>query len=131
MRPGSSVCPDRSRGPLSRLGVRRGRRSMSIISEFLMGNGPHGWLLDDARFQNGDGRRRGPIRVVGLNCSLKHSGQPSSTQAMLSDVVREMLRHGKVEYEAVRVADYDIKSGVSEDEGDGDEWPIIAAKILE
>ena len=74
-----------------------------------------------------------PIRVVGLNCSLKStaksSDKPSSTEAMLGHVVEQMERHAKVDYEHVRVADFDVKPGVEEDEGAGDEWPQIAEKV--
>jgi multimeric flavodoxin WrbA len=33
--------------------------------------------------------------------------------------------------ELVRVADYDVRPGVSSDEGDGDQWPRLRAKVLE
>ena len=36
--------------------------------------------------------------------------------------------HG-VETEILRPVDYDVKFGVSSDEGDGDEWPQILEKI--
>ncbi len=70
-----------------------------------------------------------PIKVVGLNCSLKSSGEASSTEAMLGDIVAQMERHAPIDYEHVRVADFDVKPGVKEDEGDGDQWPQIAEKV--
>lgn len=33
--------------------------------------------------------------------------------------------------DTVRVVDHDVRFGVSTDEGDGDEWPAIRAKVLE
>jgi multimeric flavodoxin WrbA len=33
--------------------------------------------------------------------------------------------------ELVRVADYDVRPGVSSDEGQGDQWPQLRAKVLE
>ena len=33
--------------------------------------------------------------------------------------------------ELVRVADYDVRPGVSSDEGDGDQWPGLRSKILD
>src|SRR5690606_12468285 len=35
-----------------------------------------------------------------------------------------------VEGEIARVADYDVKPGVSSDEGDGDQWPGLRRRIL-
>lgn len=53
-----------------------------------------------------------PVRVCGLNCSLKSSDKPSNTSVMMQDVVDWMREHDDVEYEEVRVADYNVKPGV-------------------
>lgn len=44
-------------------------------------------------------------------------------------MAKALEKHG-VETELIRVLDYNIKPGVSSDEGNGDEWPTIRAKIL-
>lgn len=70
------------------------------------------------------------IKALGLNGTLKASPHPSSTQKLLGEVLAELERRG-ASTEAVRLADYDIKPGVSADEGDGDAWPSIRTKIYE
>ncbi len=49
---------------------------------------------------------------------------------MLSHVLSELERHG-VSGETLRAVDYNIKPGVTSDEGEGDDWPLIRRKILE
>jgi len=70
-----------------------------------------------------------PIRALALNCTLKRSPTPSSTEA-LAEVVLEALRDDGVETEIVRVVDHTIHPGVSSEEGDGDQWPAIREKLL-
>ncbi len=68
------------------------------------------------------------LRATLLNCTLKRSPEVSNTEALMRNVVRwwdEM----DVESEIVRVVDYNIPTGVTSDEGDGDEWPQILEKI--
>lgn len=73
---------------------------------------------------------RQPLKVLALNGTLKRSGgEPSSTDRMLSLVLDELAKED-VEGETVRLADHDVKPGVTSDEGDGDEWPAIRSKIL-
>jgi multimeric flavodoxin WrbA len=69
------------------------------------------------------------MRATILNCTLKASPDTSNTEA-LARVVAETLEHHNVEVELIRVADHDVRPGVSADEGDGDEWPAIRAKVL-
>jgi hypothetical protein len=45
-------------------------------------------------------------------------------------VVTDVLEREGVTVEMVRLVDHDIRPGVSSDEGDGDEWPAIRARIL-
>lgn len=66
------------------------------------------------------------LKVLALNCSLKPSGEASSTEKLLGEVMAATGGQG----ETVRVADYNIRPGVSADEGDGDEWPEILDKVL-
>ena len=71
------------------------------------------------------------IKALALNCTLKADpAHTSSTDAMI-EVLRLALAERHVELtETVRVAALDIKPGVSSDEGEGDAWPALRAKIL-
>jgi multimeric flavodoxin WrbA len=69
------------------------------------------------------------VKALFLNGTLKGSSDPSNT-AMLAEEVLAGLRERDVECEAVRLVDLDILPGVSSDEGAGDEWPGVRAKIL-
>ena len=63
-----------------------------------------------------------------LNCTLKPSPDESNTEALLKMVVGQFDSLG-VESEMARAMDYQIKRGVTSDEGAGDEWPQILKKI--
>lgn len=69
------------------------------------------------------------LTAFALNCTLKRGSAPSSTDAMLR-LTLSALRARGVEGEIARVADYDVKPGVSSDEGDGDQWPGLRRRIL-
>jgi multimeric flavodoxin WrbA len=68
------------------------------------------------------------LKALFLNCTLKQSPMVSNTQALINKVVDIMSPLG-VESEIVRVADHMIPFGVSSNEGEGDEWPMILEKI--
>lgn len=71
------------------------------------------------------------LRALALNATLKSSGgEPSSTDRMLGLIEASMKPMG-VETTTLRLADYNIKPGVSSDEGEGDEWPTIRQMVLE
>src|SRR5688500_19054730 len=70
------------------------------------------------------------MRAIVINCTLKPSPAPSNTQA-LADVVVDYLRGQGVEVETIRAVDHDIRPGVEDDMGDGDQWPPIRAKVLD
>ncbi len=71
-------------------------------------------------------------RAIALNCTLKRSGgEVSSTDRMIEVLAAELDKHGVSLSETIRVADHDIKPGVTSDEGEGDAWPDIRARILE
>jgi multimeric flavodoxin WrbA len=71
------------------------------------------------------------LRALGINCSLKATDEPSSTELLVSDVL-DVLRDEGVEVDGpVRVADLNIKPGVSSDEGPGDDWPELRRRILD
>lgn len=71
------------------------------------------------------------LTALALNCSLKASkdDEKSSTDKLLGDMLEAMKPFG-VSGEVVRVADHDIKAGVTSDEGDGDAWPALREKIV-
>ena len=69
------------------------------------------------------------LTAFALNCTLKKSPEPSSTDRLIDLVTDELDRHD-VKTRSVRLADYDVRAGVTSDEGDGDEWPELRAAIL-
>ena len=68
------------------------------------------------------------LKALGINCTLKKSPEVSNTEALMNRVLGILGEHG-VETEILRVVDYDVRFGVTSDEGDGDEWPQILKKI--
>jgi len=72
------------------------------------------------------------LRALALNCTLKTDpNQPSSTDAMIA-VLKQAFAEREVEVtETVRVATLNIKPGVTSNEGEGDDWPALRAKILD
>jgi multimeric flavodoxin WrbA len=69
------------------------------------------------------------MRALVLNCTLKASPEASNTDA-LAEVVVEALEKADVEVSRIRLADREIKPGVSSDEGAGDEWPAVHDELL-
>ena len=70
--------------------------------------------------------------AIAINCSLKPStGEPSSTYKMIKLFAGEFKKHDIELAETIRIADYNVKPGVSSDEGDGDDWPDIRSRILD
>ncbi|AWJ93601.1 flavodoxin family protein (plasmid) [Azospirillum baldaniorum] len=72
-----------------------------------------------------------PIKAFALNCTLKPSGKPSSTDAMIGLLQKDLAAHGVAVGAPVRVADHDVKPGVTSDEGPGDAWPDLRRQVLE
>jgi multimeric flavodoxin WrbA len=68
------------------------------------------------------------LKALFLNCTLKRSPRASNTRALIDKVIDIMTSLG-VESEVVRIADYNIASGVSVFEEEGDQWPLIYEKI--
>jgi multimeric flavodoxin WrbA len=68
-----------------------------------------------------------------LNCTLKPSSASdrSSTGKLLGEVATALESHGVAIDGPVRLADLDIKPGVTSDEGEGDDWPDIRRRILD
>jgi multimeric flavodoxin WrbA len=72
---------------------------------------------------------RDELRALALICTLKPSPARSSSQLLAEQVLEALGGHG-VGGEAVRVADHDVRPGVTADAGDGDAWPAIRARML-
>lgn len=68
------------------------------------------------------------MKALLINCTLKRSPEFSNTGALVEKAVK-LLAEQDVETEVIRFTDYNVKSGNSSDEGDGDEWPQILEKI--
>jgi multimeric flavodoxin WrbA len=71
------------------------------------------------------------LKFVAMNCTLKRSKdeETSSTEALLKQVVDALEDEG-AEGEIVRVADFNVKPGVTSDEGEGDDWPALRQKVI-
>src|SRR5690349_12590502 len=69
------------------------------------------------------------LQALVLSCSLKKSPAKSSSELIGREIMTALADHD-VDGELVRVADHDVRFGVSVDEGDGDEWPTLRAKVL-
>lgn len=72
-----------------------------------------------------------PLTALVLNATLKPSASAdkSSTESVLGLIIEELDSLG-IKTETIRLADHDIKPGVTSDEGEGDAWPAIREKIL-
>ncbi len=70
-----------------------------------------------------------PLTAIALNCTLKAGGE-SSTDAMIGVLADAFAQHDVTLTETIRIAAAGVSFGVSSDEGDGDGWPAIRAKIL-
>jgi multimeric flavodoxin WrbA len=69
------------------------------------------------------------LKALAFNCTLKASPAPSSTEKLLRELIDALGTFG-VTGEIVRAVDYNIKPGVSSDEGEGDDWPDLRRQIL-
>ena len=70
-----------------------------------------------------------PLNAIAINCTLKSEGE-SSTDAMIAVLTQALAKVDVTVSETIRIAAHDVKPGVTSDEGDGDAWPAIRAKIL-
>jgi multimeric flavodoxin WrbA len=70
------------------------------------------------------------LKAVVLNGSLKDSGETSNTRALIDEAVK-IFDENDVETNVIRLADYNIPYGITENAGDGDEWPMIFDKVKE
>ena len=69
------------------------------------------------------------LQAVVLNCTLKSAPASSSSELLGREVLAALADHD-VTGEVIRVVDEHVRFGVSTDEGDGDGWPAIRARIL-
>ena len=72
------------------------------------------------------------LKAIAINATLKpSSGEPSSTDKMIDLVKNALTKRGAEWKGTIRLADHDIKPGVTSDEGEGDAWPALRKQILE
>lgn len=74
------------------------------------------------------------LKAIAINCSLKRSagdGEPSSTDRMIGLLAGELKKHEVELVGTIRIADHDVKPGVTSDEGPGDDWPDLRRQILD
>jgi multimeric flavodoxin WrbA len=69
------------------------------------------------------------IHALILNCTLKRSPEPSSSEA-LGKVMGQALEACGATCEMLRVVDHNLLPGVSSDEGTGDDWPAMRERVL-
>jgi multimeric flavodoxin WrbA len=73
-----------------------------------------------------------PLTAIAINCTLKRSGdETSSTDKMIELLAGELRSRGVEVRETIRIADHNILPGVTSDEGKGDAWPDIRRRILD
>lgn len=73
-----------------------------------------------------------PLKAIALNCTLKSDQtETSSTDRMIGVLGDCFKKHDVALTETIRCAAYDIKPGVTSDEGDDDDWPELRDKILD
>lgn len=71
------------------------------------------------------------VTAIAINCTLKSdASEPSSTDAMIAVLGKALGEHDVKIAETIRIAAHNVKPGVTSDEGGGDDWPSIRAKIL-
>ncbi|MDN3551600.1 flavodoxin family protein [Mucilaginibacter aquaedulcis] len=68
------------------------------------------------------------MKALIINCTLKRTPDFSNTGA-LADKAAKQLQEFDFETEVIRLNDYNVLTGNSSDEGDGDQWPQILEKI--
>ena len=72
------------------------------------------------------------LKVLAFNCSLKsaHAREKSSTDVLLKQLMDELAEHG-AKGEVIRAVDFEIKPGVSSDEGANDAWPQLRQCVID
>jgi multimeric flavodoxin WrbA len=72
------------------------------------------------------------LKAIAFNATLKSktSGEQSSNDRMIG-LISDALAKYDVKTESIRLADFNIRPGVSSDEGEGDDWPKLRKKVLD
>lgn len=71
------------------------------------------------------------LTACAINCSLAPStDRESSTDAMIAVLREAFAEHEVIVDKPIRIADYNVKPGVTSDEGEGDDWPQLRERIL-
>ncbi|QIS14405.1 flavodoxin family protein [Nocardia arthritidis] len=68
------------------------------------------------------------LTAVALVCTLKQSPADSSSDLIARQVLDELVGYG-VKGEVLRVVDYDVHPGVTDNEGPRDQWPVLLEQI--
>ena len=72
-----------------------------------------------------------PLTACAINCSLAASdARESSTDAMIAVLREAFEKHDVTLGKPIRIADHNVRPGVTSDEGEGDDWPTIRKQIL-
>ncbi|MET8774585.1 NAD(P)H-dependent oxidoreductase [Nocardia sp. NPDC050713] len=67
--------------------------------------------------------------ALALVCTLKKSPSESSSELIARQALARLAEHD-VKGEVLRLVDYDIHPGVTDDEGAGDQWPRVREQIM-
>lgn len=71
------------------------------------------------------------LTACAINCSLAPSDSRESSTDVMIGVLREAFAEHDVRVaDSIRIADHNVKPGVTSDEGEGDDWPKIRERIL-
>ncbi len=70
------------------------------------------------------------LRAQPINCTLKGGSGVSSTDVMIGVLAKPFQALGVSVERTIRIASHNVAPGVTSDEGGGDEWPGLRAKIL-
>jgi multimeric flavodoxin WrbA len=72
------------------------------------------------------------LKAIALNCSLKGEGggEASSTDRMIGLIADALTKKEVTFAGTIRIADHEVKPGVTSDEGEGDAWPALRERIL-
>ena len=68
------------------------------------------------------------LKAVFINCTLKKSPEASNTGALIQQAVELYAERG-IESKIIRIVDYQVAFGITSDEGEGDDWPMILSEI--
>lgn len=67
--------------------------------------------------------------ALALVCTLKKAPSESSSELIARQALARLAEHD-VKGEVLRLVDYDIHPGVTDDEGAGDQWPRVREQIM-